>query len=501
MRNSGQIRANQLRSRCHRGKMRGWLSIMMASVVIGHLTTMPAIAQSDSVVTGAAYKEERGTLPDGTSYIIRVPNNWNGVLIRDLDIASSLGISWTPESPTNPKDAILNRGYALAGTARHVMRMYQYDPRREISNLDLVLDKVDANFGKPKRVIQMGCSGGGHVTLAVSEDFSDRIDGSVALAAHTPVWLMNSFFDGWFALKALIGPGYVAAGGNMEDLAITGMPNDGSSHASAHGLEGDVPAAWRKAVRIAQESPQGRAQLVLAFTIGQWPAWMSDKVTRPDLNNPEELQKSIYYSADMITSSPGGEARVMFENAAYGQQLSWNDNVDYAKVFEMGNPHLKAAVRALYKKAGADLDADIAKVNGAPRIKASPYALDFWKQPGRTTDGNPKIPVLRLHMVDDYQIPPSLVEGYEAEVKRHGKEDLVRTAYVNSTGHCNFSTAEQLEAIDTMMKRLDTGKWPGTTPAELNKRAAALDTDTTARFMDYNPYRQGQYARIWAPNN
>lgn len=500
MSNNWKIHAIQRRSDRGLSKIRTLLSSLLASVVAAHAAPSAPVAQSGSVVAKDDFKEERGTLPDGTPYIIRVPNNWNGVLIRDIDIASAIDENWTPGSPRNPKDDILSQGYGLAGTSRHVMRKYQYDPRREIANLDQVLDRVYANFGKPKRVIQMGCSGGGHVSVAVSEDFSNRIDGSIALAAHTPVWLMNSWLDGWFALKALIGPGYVAVGGKMDDLKITGLPNDQSSQSSAQGIGGDAPAAWRKAISIAQQTPQGRAQLVLAFTIGQWPVWMSDKVASPDLNNPEQLQQSIYYSADLIASSPGGTSRIMFENAAHGQQLSSNEKTEYAKVFEMGNPYLKAAVRTLYKTAGADLSADIAKINGASRVKASSYALDFWKQPGRTTDGDPKIPVLRLHMAGDQAVPPSLVEGYLAEVKRHGKEELVRTAYVDAAGHCNYTAAEQVEAIETMMKRLDTGKWPSTTPAELNKRAAALETGTTARFMDYSPYRQGQYFRIWAPN-
>lgn len=168
--------------------------------------------------------EERGVLPDGTDYVIRVPHDWNGVVIRDLDAVNR---SENPELAPMYDD-MLARGYALSGTMRHRLRLYQYDPRREIANLDRVLDRLESRFGRASHVIQYGCSGGGHVSLAASEDFHQRVAGAVALAAHTPVWLMNSFLDGWFALQVLIGPYYVSAGhGTAEDLPITGLKTMG----------------------------------------------------------------------------------------------------------------------------------------------------------------------------------------------------------------------------------------------------------------------------------
>ncbi len=51
--------------------------------------------------------EAGGALPDGTEYLMRVPPNWNGTLIRDLDYASGAG---------NPRwKAVLERGYARRG--------------------------------------------------------------------------------------------------------------------------------------------------------------------------------------------------------------------------------------------------------------------------------------------------------------------------------------------------------------------------------------------------
>src|SRR3954465_9027070 len=55
-----------------------------------------------------------GTLPDGTAYRIDVPDPWNGVLLIGLDYAAG----GERRSPSD--QALLARGYAMAGTTRLV---------------------------------------------------------------------------------------------------------------------------------------------------------------------------------------------------------------------------------------------------------------------------------------------------------------------------------------------------------------------------------------------
>jgi len=440
--------------------------------------------------------EETGQLPDGTEYVFRVPENWNGVLIRDLDFASGLV---NPERVDRFRD-MATRGYAIAGTARHRLRQWQYDPAREVANHDRLLDLFEATYEPPKRVLQYGCSGGGHLALAISEDFPERVDGVVALAAHVPVWLMNTFLDGWFVLKVLLTEYYVGAGlGRAGDLVIAELPNDGSAHLTGHGMEGKIPKAWRKTFACAQVDGLGRARIALAFALAQWGAWVADDTPQPALDDAEALQEAMYHSALRLAQSPGGEARIMFENAAQGQQLSWNTEVNYSAFLEAANPALREAVEALYDKAGGDLADDLERLAKTPRVWASPHALNYWAAPGRNTIGRPKIPVMRLHMVGDYQIPYTLMLGYVDEVQKNGCEELVRTALVRSTGHCNFTTAESAVAIETMLARLETGNWPDTSPEALNARAKALDAGDSARFMEMDGYKVPRFNRTWVP--
>ncbi|NNE39207.1 MAG: hypothetical protein HKN08_12945 [Gammaproteobacteria bacterium] len=443
----------------------------------------------------ADYEEISGALPDGTAYQISVPDNWNKVLIRDLDFVSNmLGPN------VDRVRGLLQNGYAVAGTARHALRKWQYDPAHEIGNLIQVQNLFVEKFGKPVKVIQYGFSGGGHVTLATAEDFSDGIDGAVALAAHTPVWIMNSFLDGWFVLRSLISQYYVDEGyGPASDLQYINLPNDNDSATSGHGMVGPIVEAWQKAFTAAYNSPGGRARLALAFTLGEWSPWLADDTPRPASNNPDEIATSIYDSVMRLAGSPGGEARIIFENAAKGQQLSWNDNVDYKSFYENANPAMKRAVQHLYEEANVDINSDFDALDNEPRISASDYALEYWNQPGRTAKGRIKIPVMRLHMLGDYQIPYSLVKGYTDLITENNNDDLYRTAYIDSTGHCNFSAAESLAAVEIVIKRIDSGEWHDTDPDSLNDFANSFRTNSPARFMPISDWQVEKYNRTWAP--
>lgn len=472
------------------------LGFAMPDFAAAQITKEPDIFNS----TGDNYREQKGDLPDGTEYLIRVPNEWNGKLIRDLDYAARV------DSPgwSDRYNALFDRGYALAGTARHPLREWQYDPAREVENLDLVLDHFDETFGEPEYVIQYGCSGGGHTALAIAEDFSDRVDGAVVLSAHTPVWLMNTFLDGWFVLQTLIGEYYVEAGfGPASNLAITELPNDGSSNTDTNEIGGALPKEWQKAFEAAEQSPAGRARMALAFELGQWPVWTTGGGDQhPDLADAGAMQEAMYHTLMLISKSPGGAARTMFENSAQGQQLSWTDNVDYAKYFENGNPAVRNTVEKLYEEAGLDLQKDIHRINDAAGVLASAHALEYWGAAGRNVVGDPEVPVFRLHGLGDHQIPYTLMLGYRELVADNGKEGMFRAALIDSTEHCTgfaINAVESTTAVEVISKRLETGEWPSTEPQDLNELAASLGLQGAARFIPVGDYDIPKFNRGWVP--
>ncbi|WP_020495766.1 alpha/beta hydrolase [Sciscionella marina] len=458
--------------------------------------------------------ERRGLLADGTPFLMRVPEIWNGVLVRDMDFAAVAEMSGdevllastgaTGGSADRYAD-MLTRGFAVAGTARHPLDFFQYDPVHEIAMLDEVLDRFEAEFARPDRVIHYGGSGGGHVSLAVAEDFADRIDGAIAFDAHTPVWIMNTHLDMWFSLKTLIGPEAEAAGVvRLDELLVTDLPNAGMRRIKdtiAYLPDAAFERSWRATIDAAQRTPLGRARIALAITLGQWPAWGSGLHSPPMLDDPDALQHSMYHLVYQDAQNAGGAGRIIFENAARGRQLSWNTGVDYADFFANGNEHYRNAVAHLYEKAGRDVADDLALVNTAPRVEGSEFALEFWKAPGRTVTGEPRVPVLRVHGLGDTAVPFSIAEGYRERVQARGKEDLVRFAFVDADGHLAANTVESGTLLEVMTHRLDTGNWGDTGPVALNRMASALAPVTPARFADVHErgLAVGRYNRTWIP--
>ena len=414
----------------------------------------------------------------GTEYRIRVPENWNGTLISDLDYHRAA------DSPRYLH--LLEEGNALSGTLRRPDRLLNYDPAHEIHDLVSVLDVFESRFGEPARTIQYGCSGGGNVATGMAEIRPDRIDGAITAGSPTSPWFANTHLDGFFVLKALIAP----------DLPIVNLPLTDPEIS-------EIGTAWEQAINDAQTTPEGRARIALAVTIGQWPAWggtFGDQadapVPEPDPNDASALQESMYHGVLAVLPSPGTFGHSMLEHAAPGM-LRWNTGVDYRQSFRNGNAAYREAVEALYREAGLDLASDIDRINAFPRIEADPSAVKWWSAPGRTHVGEPKVPLLRLHNNGDLLVYASQVQGYEALAQEKGYGALFRSAYVRRAGHCTYNQAEFLAVLETMMQRLDTGAWPGTDPRTLNELGTSLDPANPPQFYDYQGV--SRYNRVWLP--
>ncbi|WP_147406402.1 alpha/beta hydrolase family protein [Maribacter vaceletii] len=421
------------------------------------------------------YEEISDTIPiRGTKYKIRVPENWNGILISDLDYVKSAN--------SKRNLYLLEQGYALSGTQRRQGRVFNYDPAHEIHDIISVLDIFENTFGKPKSIIQLGCSGGGTITLAMAEIHPDRIDGAIAGCGATSPWMANTHLDGLFVLQALIAP----------ELPIAALPLKNPEI-------GEIEAKWLKAIKEAQKTPEGRARIALAITIGQWPAWGARgkaPVLQPDAKDVYALQESMYLSLLTLLPSKATFGTGMLEQAGRGQ-LKWNTGVDYKEFYENGNAFYKKAVKKLYKDANLNLNDELEKINAFPRIKSDANAIKYWSVPGRTHIGEPKVPQLRIHTSGDGLVYPSMAQGYEELVKEKGYDDFFRIAYVNSWGHCSFSLAEWVSAIKTMEERMNTGVWPKTDPETLNKLGKIADPEGKSRYFNYQPVTK--YNRAWSP--
>jgi pimeloyl-ACP methyl ester carboxylesterase len=425
--------------------------------------------------------------------MIRVPSNWNGTLIRDLDGVDLMTTTIRTGGTDQLVHFLLERGYAFAGTERHPRRWVGgFDPNREIERIEMVHDVFLHKFDEPSRVIQFGCSGGGRVGAIIAEEYPDRVDGVLAVGNQPVAWWGNQALDFFFVLHSLLAP----------ELQFLDLSMEGGTRPVFPSLA----FAWRQVITEAQETPEGRARIALALTIGQMPAIGDPRFPEPDRNNVAELQLSMYQAVLEAAHRVGGLSRYMLESSpgfgARSYQVSWNDDVDYKEFFENGNKYNKRAVRQLYEEAGLELEADLEKINRTPRISADPEGLAYWSARGRIAVGNPKVPVLRWHDVGDNLQPVSNVQGYMDLVRTNGKEDMVRLIYSKGPTHCRFTVAELFTAIKTLEHRLDTGSWGPTDPEHLNELGRSIEPGNVTRFIPTSDdrYSVGKYNRTWVPD-
>jgi hypothetical protein len=164
-----------------------------------------------------------------------------------------------------------------------------------------------------------------------------------------------------------------------------------------------------------------------------------------------------------------------------GGNPSTNIGVDYGKLLQHSNG--RAEVEGLYQRDGLDLEADLNALAAAPRIAADPAARDYLTT-FTTFDGELRDPMVTLHTEGD---PLAMVEqeqAYRTSVRRAGHSPLLRQVFTERAGHCTFTPAEIVTALDALLDRVRTGHWRSTNPTALNSHAVALGRDLNVHFED-----------------
>lgn len=400
-----------------------------------------------------AYKEFSGTFPDGTPWLIRVPNDWNGTLINDLD--------YLPKSTKPLGEYFLSKGFAAAGTGRHPKRRYIFDPAQQSRNLIAVLDKFEELVGKPKTTIQWGTSSGGNDALVIAETEAGRVDGAISECPSIPVLTSGQRFDLFFVLKELLAPG-------RDDIVFAALPDDSASAVSG----------WNGLLADAIKSDVGLARISLALAMTQWPAHTTPSIAWPDDNDQTALTETLKKTITALPKILPGQFMYERQGALVG-----NSGADYQAYFRNADPAARRLTEALYAKAGLDLEQDVRRVQSSHRIPAGQEAQTHWfDDPARTPRGDLGVPVFRMHTIGDELIIAAQNQSYDELVGNSAKLDLLRSAFVARAEHCNFSLAEDAAALDVLLERIRTGKWPATTAIDLNLRASKLVPSAEAAF-------------------
>ena len=164
-----------------------------------------------------------------------------------------------------------------------------------------------------------------------------------------------------------------------------------------------------------------------------------------------------------------------------GGNPSWNVGVDYGAL--LANSPDRAEVVALYAGAGLSLTRDLRALNAGSRIKADPAAAAYLDN-NISFDGNVGVPVLSMHTTGDGLVIPANEAAYAQVVHASGRSEMLRQVFVHRAGHCAFTPAETVSALQVLLNRIDSGTWDDAAlmPAALNASAQSQSQDMNQIF-------------------
>jgi len=424
---------------------------LVGALVAGGLTASSAAASASTTCGGSgSITTQPGTLDDGATYLLECPaGKWNGTLFL-----YSHGYV-VPGSPNPARDVgdpvtrawLLASGFALAGSSYATTG---WAIQQALPDQIHTLDAFDSTYGTPTRTIAWGHSLGGIITAGLIQDYPNRFTAALpmcgVLAGGVATW--NTALDSAFAFKELIDP----------SIQIVNITDPGNL------TNGEV------AVAAAQATPQGRARLALVAALADTPGWFTPLSPEPAASD-YAAQEANQFLWDQQVDFPFALAFRAELEARAGGNPSWNAGVNYVE--DLAKSADLEEVIALYHQAGLSLTEDLRTLNRAPRISADPAAVRYLAQ-NVAFDGDISIPVLTMHTTGDGLVVPENEQAYRSVVDRAGNGRLLRQIFVDRAGHCTFTPAETITAVQTLLNRLGTGHWNVPDPAGLNAEAAAL---------------------------
>lgn len=449
------------------------MSALTKRIVLSALT---AILIAVLCSGAAAQQHITGTLSDGATYVIDVPLIWNGTLFL-------YSHGYVPPGTANPAldvgdpltgGYMLAAGYALAGSSYATTG---WAVEQAIPDQIATLDAFQLAVGTPTKTIAWGHSLGGMVTAGLVQNFPDRFNAALpmcgVLSGGVGTW--NGSLDVAFVFNTLV------AGGSLQVVNITNpIQNVTNAETLLFG---------------AQSTAQGQARIALAAAVGDLPGWFDPTLPQPARTDYATREANQYLWLSEVDFPFIFDLRAELEARAGGNPSS-NGGVNYANHLKRSSDY--GEVRALYAAAGLSLEADLATLENAQRIQADPAALAYLIA-NIIYNGQLPFPVLTLHTTGDGLVPVENERAYRKVVDEAGDGALLRQTFVHRAGHCEFTPAETIAALQTLDLRLTTGKWSGLTARDLNHEAALLGpglnvlgvgttlVPTSPAFMEYEP--------------
>ena len=394
-----------------------------------------------------------GTLGDGAAYQIDCPaGTWNGTLFLYSHGYVAPGSANPAQDAGDPVTAswLLGHGFALAGSSYATTG---WAIQQALPDQIATLNAFRRTFGRPTRTIAWGHSLGGIITAGLIQRYPARFTAALpmcgVLSGGVATW--NTALDAAFAFKTLLDP--------SPSLQLVNITDPEANLANAEA-----------AAAAAQQTPQGQARLALAAALGDTPGWFTPLSPEPAPGDAA-AQEANQYQWDAQVDFPFIFAfRADLEARASGNP-SWNTGVNYAR--DLSRSADLGEVIALYHAAGLSLSKDLAALNRARRIHANPASVSYLAR-NISFSGRIRVPVLTMHTTGDGLVVPENEQAYRSVVDQAGNGALLAQIFVHRAGHCAFTPAETITAVQALLSRLATGRWGALDPATLNSQATAL---------------------------
>ena len=441
------------------------LALMLAAPYATQAQTPTCVLRVTNYATFTACS---GTLTDGNPYLFRVPTNWNGTLVIFSQGYSS-GPFPLPAFLNQPvsqwlvaNGAAVSTSFGGSGWALHEAM------RNQIETLDI----LTSLYGAPTRTIAYGGSLGGIISAGLVQQHPERFAGGLSaagpLAGAVGTW--NQALDFAFVVRQLLGP--------ESGLEIIHITDGGTPTSGNWGLASQM-------LTTAQDTPEGRARLALASAVFDVPGWFDPLTPEPAADDYATREYNQFlWARDVLAGQMFGYGRTDLEARAGGNP-SWNTDVNYEVQLDESIDY--AEVVALYGAAGLSLEEDLARLNTAPRIAADPGTLEYVNE-NIVFDGDlGGVPLLALHTTGDGLIVEQHEFAYRSAALEAQDSQLLRQVFVHRGGHDQFTSAELMAAFQALFRRIDTGKWGGSTsPEGLNAAAETFGATYNVLFIGGN---------------
>lgn len=389
--------------------------------------TFKAAEPATEPVAGATlYKGTYAGLQGPASYLIEVPENWNGTLVMYAHGYAGTGEN-LKVSPPSIRQYLLSQGYAWAASSYSAN---YYDVRAGVEDTNALALKfgqlTEGKYAQPSKYLIMGVSMGGHITAAaVEKETLAAEQNKVTYAAALPLCgvLDEEYEFQWLG-------DYTTAAAQLAGLGARSYPQQD--------YQAILPAI-KAALFTETEGPlwtenegQGAKlrEIARRFTGGDRPVF--------ELG----FRLAAYQNAVFSTGGSNGTLNGILNKNFYGNvgvTYRWTDGPTLTPAEE--------AFNAAILRVKADPAANLARPGGLrwlPRV-----------------NGEFSVPVLTLHTLGDFYVPFRHEQLYRQAAQANGNGDRLVQRAIRAAGHCEFTGPEVVEAFNALVTWEKTGQKPG----------------------------------------